>query len=473
VNKYPLIKSSVFNIFASVFSSIAGMLISVLLSRFHSLESVGEYAYVLNVTNTFAVIVGSSLGQYLIILISLNRYWSFDLFQKVRRILLLVIFVILVIAFFYYFILDHISYYIFPGRISYWVKYLFPFFLLLSITETLLLSILSGLQEFKFQLKYGRTKVIFILFLSPLIYFFGSDGALISFFSTLAIQIIFLLLYLVKMPIRKSLELEMVSSINTIIPNFLGSLLGLPLFAIYFRFLGQEENGIYLLGIYSIGLQLRNIVLFVPKKIAEVFTPYQNSQSETLSIRTNLNFINQISVLVGFFLVSFFIVFLPQFFIFLKIKENVQNELIFYLFFIGFMLSLMGSGFSSLIQIKRDFWFGFVTNVIYSFTFILSLISVFKMSFAFPFALIFANLVNLTITFIYYKSYIDYLNLFKNSILVFVLCFLCFLLYHFKFNQLNVKLITLSFFIPYFVLYKYEIFNGARKIYERYLSKKK
>jgi O-antigen/teichoic acid export membrane protein len=422
MKKRELLKNSYLSFFSSLLSSVAGFLITLLLGKFHSVDAVGEYSYILNLTNTSSVIFGSSVGVYLINLISKNKEINYLLYKKLKKVFKIVFFTLFIFTIIYYFILGANQGILFPNNFSNLYFSFLPIFIFLSIFETLLLSVISGLRMFNLLVSHGRNKLLLLIFALPLIVFIGPLAAVFAFYGTLFLQLLLLYYSLSKVTIVENVDYVDVSSINSIVPSFLGSLLGLPLFTIFFNFILDRNNGVYLVGLYSIGLQLRTIISFLPKKIADVYAPMQmsNTNLNKSKLIENLNFINHISVIFGYFFVSILLIFLPSLLHVLNVTETSESEIMLSLFSFSYLLSLKGAGFSSLIQIKEDFWFGLFTNGIYALIFIIVVVNYFDSPFVFPIALIFANLINLLITFFFYRSYLLLNDLFKSIILLLI-----------------------------------------------------
>jgi O-antigen/teichoic acid export membrane protein len=459
MNKRELLKNSYLSFFSSLLSSAAGFIITLLLGKFYSVDAVGEYSYILNLTNTSSVIFGSSVGLYLINLISKNNEINFLLYDKLKKIFKIVFFTLFIFTFIYYSSLNTIREILFPDNFSYLYFFSLPIFIFLSIFETLLLSVVSGLRIFNILVHHGRNKLLLLIFTLPFIVFNGPLAAVFAFYVTLFLQLLLLFYSLTKIKIVENNDFINVSSINSIVPSFLGSLLGLPLFTIFFNFVLDKNNGMYLVGLYSIGLQLRTIISFLPKKLADVYAPMQISSIslDKSKLISNLNFINQISVIFGYLFVSIYLIFLPTLLHVLNVAELKQSEIILSLFSFSYLLSLKGAGFSSLIQIKEDFWFGLLTNFIYALIFVIVGVSCFHSPLVFPIALIFANFINLFITFYFYKEFILYNELLKSVALLLIFGAVIFWLNGVS-NIMNRSFIVLSFLIfPIVFFYRQRI----------------
>ena len=440
-------------IVAQLVINLSGFFITWAIARFISIEALGYYSLLNTTIVTVGVIAGGSMG------VMTTRSFS-DPKENAIAVLKMNFIVFAVLYFFLGIILL-----VFSFTISTYTKAdLMLIFLLapLLVFESNVIGSLVGLKRFKRVTYLTAVKsVLLILFILFHIKFFGVEGILRAFFCVYFFYSVFLWIDLKKFVDLKYQGASGLSFtrgewkgyLNYFLPAILGSIMGMPVLYAISLFLASQPNGFAILGIYAIGSQLRNLLVFLSRKISEVLMPYMASSVNPEQTRLLFLKVNSLNILISVPLIVVGIVFADIFLLIVyDYKEAIARDYIFILL-LSVVPAIFGSGMGSYIQAKGLMWFGFLTNIIWA-TLLLSITFMFINDLgilAIAYAFLVSNLINVLITIFKLKNLVDRKFVIRLFLYTFLILMMFLIRDQFFHLTIGVRVIYLAlFFVLWF-----------------------
>ena len=367
--------------FTQILGLVSGFVVSIITARILGPEGRGDFALLLNTSNFLSLLLGFSFGTSIIHVISTNKmqYRSIVNTFTVLVVILIIVCSLFLIVFpfqkFHYFLPSHGQ-----QNTRFYSIILISLFVI-SLFGTLFNSILSGKKLFWEQQKVYIAFTLLSMAAYLFLFFFKSELNVDLNFFFIFYSCITLILTLggYFMYLRYARPIQTYSFLNWTELKYVLGFSSLAYFCNFFHFLAlrmdfwliEYFNGSRDLGLYSLPVNLAQMIWLLPQAIATILLAYSGSQKHEKGVQ-NTNTLARIGMALVIF-ASIFLFFTVDFFIpFLFGQEYLQSVYIFKLLLIGIIpfsiTTILSSYFGGTGQMKVNLFcsiIGFLVCLIF------------------------------------------------------------------------------------------------------------